>query len=256
MREIAEHEELERIRQPDGGKQPADRAKDEFLALLAHELRSPVSAIATWLNILRTSMGDATITGRAVEAIERNTRLLTRLVDDLLDGSRIAAGRLQIEWQPVDVVAVVAGVLDTMRPAAMEKGVALESVPDSWSGAVWGDPARLHQVVGNLVENAIKFTPPGGLIEVRVQGDDSTVQITVRDTGQGIRREFLPYVFDRYRQDGMGTNGTPGGLGLGLAIARHLVDLHGGTIHAESNGEGQGALFRVRLPLLKHRDQS
>jgi signal transduction histidine kinase len=111
-------------------------------------------------------------------------------------------------------------------------------------------------VVGNLVENAIKFTPPGGLIEVRVQGDDSTVQITVRDTGQGIRREFLPYVFDRYRQDGMGTNGTPGGLGLGLAIARHLVDLHGGTIHAESNGEGQGALFRVRLPLLKHRDQS
>jgi PAS domain S-box-containing protein len=255
IRDITERKEAERLRQREADLQAADRAKDEFLALLSHELRSPLNAIAGWLNILRAKKGDVALAGRAVETIERNTRLLAKLVDDLLDSSRIVAGRLQIARQPVDVVPLVEAVLETMRPAAVEKGVALESVLDPWSGVVLGDPARLHQVVANLVANAIKFTPPGGFVEVRAQGGTSQVQITVSDTGQGIRPEFLPYVFDRFRQADTSTTRTHGGLGLGLAIVRHLVELHGGTVDAESPGEGQGARFIVRLPLLKHPDQ-
>jgi hypothetical protein len=229
----------------------ASRLKDEFLAMLSHELRSPLNAIAGWLNVLRAKPGDIALAGRTLETIERNARLLTRLVDDLLDVSRIVSGRLQMERQRVDVVPLVEAIVDTMRPAALEKGITLRSILHRGTGLLRGDPARLQQVADNLIANAIKFTPAGGVVEVRVHGGPSEVLVTVSDTGQGISPEFLPYVFERFRQADTGPARTHGGLGLGLAIVRHLVELHGGTVDAESPGEGQGARFTVRLPVLK-----
>ncbi len=247
----------EQLREPQARREAeaASRTMDEFLATLSHELRSPLNAILLWVNLLRAETGGVALAGGAFETIERNTRLLAKLVDDLVDVSRIVAGRLEIERQPVEVVPLVEGVLESMRPAAVEKGIALESALAPCSGGVWGDAARLHQVVGNLVANAIKFTPAGGSVEVRVEGGDAQVQITVSDTGQGIRPEFLPYVFDRFRQADTTTTRAHRGLGLGLAIVRHLVDLHGGTVDAESPGEGQGARFTIRLPALKHSER-
>jgi signal transduction histidine kinase len=229
----------------------ANRAKDEFLAMLSHELRSPLNAIAGWGSVLDTKRGDPEVAHHAAEVIQRNAQLLTQLVDDLLDVSRIVAGQLHIEWQRVDLVPLVAGVLDTMRPAAVEKNVTLETVLDPRTGATSGDPGRLQQVVGNLVANAIKFTPAGGCVEVKVQGGGSQIQITVRDTGRGIAPEFLPHVFKRFAQEDPSPSRAHGGLGLGLAIVRHLVELHGGTVEADSPGLGQGSHFTVWLPVLK-----
>jgi PAS domain S-box-containing protein len=231
----------------------ANRTKDQFLAMLSHELRSPLNAIVGWVNVFRARKGEPDAARGAAEVIERNSRLLIKLVDDLLDVSRIVAGRLEMRPERVEVVPLVQEILETMRPAAAAKHVAVESVVDASSGAVWGDPARLHQTVGNLVANAIKFTPAGGMVEVRVQGGESHVQITVSDTGQGITPEFLPHVFERFRQEDPGAARTQGGLGLGLAIVRHLVEAHGGTVDAESPGQGQGARFTVRLPIMKDR---
>ena len=229
----------------------ANRTKDEFLAMLSHELRSPLNAIAGWLKLLHAPQVDAEMPRRGLEVIERNTRLLTTLVDDLLDVSRIAAGRLQIQRERVDIVPVAAVVIEAMRPAATTNGVILNAALDRAPATVWGNPARLYQVVGNLVSNAIKFTPAGGVVEVRVQGGESHVEITVSDTGRGISPDFLPYIFDRFRQEDMSTTRAHGGLGLGLAIVRHLVELHGGTLHAESPGEGRGAKFTIRLPVFE-----
>jgi signal transduction histidine kinase len=235
--------------------QAADRTKDEFLALLSHELRSPLNAIAGWASILRSKTGDVAMASRAIETIERNTQLLTKLVNDLLDVSRIVAGRIQIEPERVEVVPLVEDVVESLRPDAVEKEIALQSVLDPRSGVVWADPARLSQVIGNLIGNAIKFTPRGGSVAVQVYDCASEVIIAVTDTGQGIPADFLPYAFDRFRQADLSATRQHRGLGLGLAIVRHLVEFHGGTVAAESPGEGKGARFTVRLPRLTDSDQ-
>ena len=227
------------------------RAKDGFLAMVSHELRTPLNAITAWLHVLRAKRDDPALVDRALETVNRNARLLTKVVDDLLDVSRFVAGRVTVDRQPVDIPPLVQMVVDAMRPAAAEKGVALESTIDVWAGAVLGDPERLHQVLGNVISNAIKFTPCDGRIDVRAWNDATHVTIVVSDTGLGIRPEFLPQVFEAFRQAETGSARRHGGLGLGLAIVRHLVEAHGGTVTAESAGVGRGARFTICLPLLK-----
>jgi signal transduction histidine kinase len=180
-----------------------------------------------------------------------NTSLLTKLVNDLLDVSRIVAGGLPMEQQCVELARVVGAVVDEMRPAAQEKRVMLRAAVDPAAGVVMGDPARLHQALVNLVGNAVKFTPAEGGVEVRVHRDESQIELMVSDTGQGIAPDFLPHVFDRFRQEDTSTTRQHGGLGLGLAIVRHVVEAHGGAVHAESRGPGRGARFTIRLPVSK-----
>jgi PAS domain S-box-containing protein len=229
----------------------ASRAKDEFLAMVSHELRTPLNAIAGWLHIVRAKREDPALVERALETIGRNTRLLTKVVNDLLDVSRFVSGRITVDRQSVDFLPVVQTVVDALRPAAVEKGVVLESTMDPWAGPVLGDPERLQQIIANIVTNAIKFTPSGGRVDVRVANDDGDVEIVVTDSGEGIPAGFLPHVFEAFRQAEAGTARVHGGLGLGLAIVRHLVELHGGTVKAESEGGGKGARFTVRLPRIK-----
>jgi signal transduction histidine kinase len=228
----------------------ANRTKDDFLAMLSHELRNPLNAITGWTPLLRKRTADQD-TLRGVQAVERNALVLTRLVDDLLDVSRIVSGQLSIDRGPVEMTSLVAGVLDTMDAVAAEKGIILHRVLRLSPCIVRGDANRLHQVVANLVGNAIKFTPAGGSVEVRVQRDVSEVTMAVTDTGAGIAAEFLPRVFDRFSQEDTSTTREHGGLGLGLAIVDSIVKAHGGTITAESPGHGRGARFTVRLPARK-----
>ena len=229
----------------------ANRAKDEFLATLSHELRSPLGAILTWAHLLRSGSLDARKTAHALETIERSAKAQKRLIEDLLDVSCVVAGKLRLEVQPVDLAEVIEGALDVVRPAAEAKSVELESVlPGFRHGRVLGDPGRLQQVVCNLLANAIKFTPNGGHVAVRLEVVDSRAEIAVSDTGKGISADFLPHIFERFRQADSTTTRAHSGLGLGLAIVSHLVELHGGTVRAESRGEGQGTTFRVTLPLL------
>ncbi|HKQ05528.1 MAG TPA: PAS domain S-box protein [Blastocatellia bacterium] len=228
----------------------ANRAKDEFLATVSHELRTPLNAIVGWSHMLRTRTFDAATTARALETIERNAKAQAQIVEDILDVSRIITGKLRLEVQPVDLAAIIDAALDSVRPAAEAKGIRLQAVLDPHAGPVSGDASRLQQVVWNLLSNAVKFTPRGGRIQVRLERADSQVEIVVADTGQGITPALLPYVFDRFRQGDSTSTRLHGGLGLGLAIVRHLVELHGGTVTAESSGEGQGSTFRVRMPLL------
>jgi signal transduction histidine kinase len=188
---------------------------------------------------------------RALQTIERNARFQTRLVDDLLDVSRIVGGGLRLDLVRVELVPLLESVIDTTRPDAAEKGVQLTSQLDPWTEAVHGDQARLDQVFRNLLSNAIKFTPRGGRVEVGLSSDGGRVRVTVTDTGQGIRADFLPHVFDRFRQADTGPTRAHGGLGLGLAIVRHIVTLHGGSVVAESPGEGLGARFTVTLPIAR-----
>ena len=227
----------------------ANRAKDEFLATLSHELRTPLSAILIWARLLRSGRLDAEAWARALEVIERNTKLQARLIEDLLEVSRIIAGKLRLEWTPVDLASTVDGAIDAVRAAADAKDITLELELERDLGPVRGDRNRLQQIVWNLVSNAIKFTPSGGSVNVRLARDAQDGMITVRDTGIGIRAEFLPHIFERFRQGDSTSTRIHGGLGLGLAIVRHLVDLHGGTVAARSAGEGRGATFTVRLPL-------
>ena len=227
----------------------ANRAKDEFLATLSHELRTPLSAILIWARLLRSGRLDAEAWARALEVIERNTKLQARLIEDLLEVSRIIAGKLRLEWTPVDLASTVDGAIDAVRAAADAKDITLELELERDLGPVRGDRNRLQQIVWNLVSNAIKFTPSGGSVNVRLARDAQDAVITVRDTGIGIRAEFLPHIFERFRQGDSTSTRIHGGLGLGLAIVRHLVDLHGGTVAARSAGEGRGATFTVRLPL-------
>ena len=230
------------------------RLKDEFIATVSHELRTPLNAILGWSQMLRTGSLPADRHQRALETIERNARSQAQLIEDLLDMSRILAGKLALETEPLDVSLVVEAALESIRPAASAKGVRLQPVLDS-GGLVLGDPNRLQQVVWNLLTNAVKFTPKGGRVHVTVQCLESSVEIVVADTGQGITREFLPHVFERFRQAQGGISRAQGGLGLGLSIVRQLVELHGGTVTASSEGEGQGASFTVRLPLSVARRQ-
>jgi signal transduction histidine kinase/ActR/RegA family two-component response regulator len=227
----------------------ASRIKDEFLSTLSHELRTPLSAITGWVHLLGEGASDPAELKEGLAVIDRNARVQTALVEDLLDMSRIISGKLRLEVQRVDIEHVVGAALETVQLMANAKGVQLRSKIDPAVHAVAGDPARLQQVVWNLLSNAIKFTPAGGRVDVSVACVAWEVEISVADTGSGIAPDFLPRVFDRFHQADYGSTRRHGGLGLGLAIARHLVELHGGTIRATSEGEGRGATFIVKLPL-------
>jgi len=225
------------------------RLKDEFLATMSHELRTPLNAIFGWITLLRTGRLDEPTEERALETIERNARSQKRLIEDLLDVSRIVTGKVTLELSMVDARRVIETAVETMMPAAQAKGIALVPLLDAGVGPLRGDPARLQQVVCNLLSNAIKFTPLGGRVEIVLARRGPEAEISVRDTGQGIKPEFLPYVFDRFRQEDGSISRRHGGLGLGLAIVRHLVELHGGTVSASSDGEGKGATFTLRVPI-------
>jgi len=229
--------------------QESSRLKDEFLANVSHELRTPLTAILGWAHMLRTGQFDGDSASKAFETIERNARAQAQLIDDLLDVSRAITGKLRLDVRPVDPNVFIESAIEAVRPAAEAKGVRVQKIMDTGAVTVSGDPVRLQQVIWNLLSNAIKFTPKGGRVQVRMERVNSHVEIAVSDTGQGIPAEFLPHVFDRFRQADMGTTKKHGGLGLGLAIVRHLVELHGGTVKAESAGEGQGSTFTVMLPV-------
>jgi PAS domain S-box-containing protein len=228
----------------------ASRMKDEFLATLSHELRTPLNAILGYSRMIRSGLITAENQPRAVETIERNATSLTQIVEDVLDVSRIIAGRIRLNVQAVDVPAVVGDAMEAVRHAADAKGVRLETVLDPRAAPISGDPDRLQQVIWNLVSNAVKFTRRGGRVQVRLERANSHVEVIVSDTGIGIAPDFLPHIFERFRQADSGTTRERGGLGLGLAIARHLVEMHGGTIHASSAGPDAGSTFRVCLPLM------
>jgi len=225
------------------------RLKDEFLATMSHELRTPLNAIFGWITLLRTRRLDEPTQERALETIERNARAQKRLIEDLLDVSRIVTGKVALELVTVDPRRVVEAALETMHPTAQAKGLKILPLLDTNAGTVRGDFARLQQVVCNLLSNAIKFTDSGGHIEVCLARRNDEVEISVTDSGQGIKPEFLPLVFDRFRQEDGSISRRHGGLGLGLAIVRHLVELHAGSVDAQSDGEGEGARFVVRLPV-------
>ena len=228
----------------------ANNIKDEFLALLSHELRTPLTAILGWAQMLTDGNLDESASKRALEIIVRNAHAQKQLIDDLLDISRIITGKLRLDVRPVELAPIIEAVVDGMRPAADARNIHLQAIFDSRTSAVSGDPDRLQQIIWNLLTNAIKFTPPSGQVQVRLERIASHIEITVNDMGQGIAPELLPYVFDRFRQSDSTSTRRHGGLGLGLAIVRQLVELHGGTVKAESPGVGKGATFKVRLPLM------
>jgi len=229
----------------------ASRIKDQFLATLSHELRTPLNAILGWVQILRSGKMDAAGELRGLETIERSSRAQAQLIDDLLDVSRIISGKLRLELSTVDLPEIIDAALATVAPAAEAKGIQLDKVYTPLPVPVSGDPERLQQVVWNLLSNAVKFSQRGGRVEVRLQpGDDAHAEIRIADTGQGIDPEFLPFIFDLFRQADSSTTRRQGGLGLGLSIVRQMVEMHGGTVRVESAGAGQGSAFTVALPLV------
>jgi len=227
----------------------ASQAKDEFLAILSHELRSPLQAMVGWLAALRMHPDDSATIGRAVEALDRSLRLQGDLVNDLLDVSRIISGKLTLERTWVDLALIAAAGTDLARPAAAAKSLDLHFVPPVDAVPLLGDPGRLQQMIGNLLSNAIKFTPAGGRVDVRVGAAGDIAQVTVTDTGEGIAADVLPHIFERFRQADSRSTRAHGGLGLGLAIVRHLAEAHGGTVDATSPGLAGGSCFRIELPL-------
>jgi signal transduction histidine kinase/ActR/RegA family two-component response regulator len=231
----------------------ANRAKDEFLAVVSHELRTPLNAMMGWARLLLDGGLPVDRLRHGLEVIERNAQTQAQLIDDLLDVSRIISGKVRIDPRPIRPIEVVEAAIESVRLAASAKGVRLHLALDPDADAILGDRDRLQQVVWNLVSNAIKFTPAGGQVFVGLARADAGVEICVEDTGRGIRPEFMPYVFERFRQADASFTRALGGLGLGLAIARHLVELHGGTIDVHSDGDGRGARFTVRLPIAAHR---
>ena len=231
----------------------ADRLKDEFLATLSHELRTPLTSILGWASMIRNGEVEGSNASRAIETIERNARSQARLIDDLLDVSRIITGNLRLDLHPLNLAPIVDAALDALRPTADVKGIKLQTRFEPVECLVKGDAHRLRQVIWNLLSNAIKFTPRGGSVSIDLVCVESTARLRVSDTGDGIPAEFLPYVFDRFRQAEGSISRKQGGLGLGLAVARHLVELHGGTITAESEGLGRGSVFSVDLPLAEER---
>jgi PAS domain S-box-containing protein len=236
--------------------QSANRLKDEFLATLSHELRTPLNAVLGYAKMLQSGAISHDKVPQALEVIDRNAGSLAQIVEDVLDVSRIVLGKARLKVEPTDAAAVVEDACATVKPAADAKGIRLKCSLGHGTATVSGDHNRLQQVVWNLLSNAVKFTPPGGSVEVRVNQDDAHVEIVVSDTGIGFPPTFRPYVFERFRQAESGTTRLHGGLGLGLAIARHIVEMHGGTIEAESAGEGKGATFSVLLPLAKVRTKA
>jgi signal transduction histidine kinase len=229
--------------------QRAWRIKDDFLATLSHELRTPLNAMLGWVQLLRVHSDDVAMRTHAIEVLERNARAQVQVVADMLDVSRIITGGMQLTLAPLDLLAVVRRSCDSLAQTAAAKKVALRVELEPLAGDVHGDATRLQQVVWNLVSNAIKFTPAGGQVMVRVRPDERHAEISVADTGIGITPEVLPHVFDRFSQGDSSLTRPFGGLGLGLAIVRHLVELHGGSVHASSAGTNSGATFSVRLPI-------
>src|SRR5262249_30588386 len=250
MRGDAEREQLLRSEQEmRASAEEANRAKDQFLAVLSHELRTPLNAVYGWARMLRTGQIGQGATERALDVIERNANAQLQLIDDLLDVSRVITGKMRLDVRPVDLRAVVEAALDAVRPAAAAKEIRFQNVLDPRAGPVTGDAGRLQQVVWNLLMNAVKFTPKGGRVQVHLQRVNSHVEIVVSDTGQGIAADVLPFIFDRFRQADSSSTRVHAGLGVGLALVKHLVELHGGSVAAQSPGEGRGATFIVKLPL-------
>jgi signal transduction histidine kinase/ActR/RegA family two-component response regulator len=234
----------------------ANRIKDEFLATLSHELRTPLTSLLGWSSVLREASQDEKVLTQGLEAIDRNARVQAQLIDDLLDVSRIVSGKLSLDVRPLDISSVARAAISVVRPAADAKGITLEYSAQPGLGAISADSARMQQIIWNLLSNAVKFTPHGGKIFVRIEQDGPNARVLVRDTGLGIDSKFLPRVFDRFRQADSSTTRSYGGLGLGLAIVRHLVELHGGTVLAESEGPGKGATFSASFPLLAVRAEA
>ncbi|HMX29030.1 MAG TPA: PAS domain S-box protein, partial [Blastocatellia bacterium] len=234
----------------------ANHLKDDFLAMISHELRAPLTAILGWAQMLRSGTLDRASAERALTTIERNAKSQAHLVGDLLDASRIATGKLSLETKPVELLSVVDAAVDAVRPSVEAKNLRMQIVLEPWVGPFVGDPERLKQVVWNLLSNAIKFTPAGGLIEVRLERLENKALLIVSDTGQGIDPEFLPHIFDRFRQADSSSRRQQGGLGLGLAIVKHIVELHGGAIYAYSRGRGQGSDFMITLPLATQKSEA
>ncbi|HVR70163.1 MAG TPA: ATP-binding protein [Vicinamibacteria bacterium] len=232
----------------------ASRAKDQFLATLSHELRTPLTSIVGWVYLLRSGQLDSDTVNRGLETIERNAMLQAQLVSDILDMSRIIAARFRLVVRPVDLTPLVAAAIDSLMPAARAKNLHVQPILDPSAGRVLGDPDRLQQVFWNLLSNAIKFTPEGGRVQVKLAVAEGSAEVTVEDDGVGIPSDFLSHVFELFRQRDSSNTRAHGGLGLGLSVVRHLVELHGGTVRAESAGEGKGARFAVRLPLLREGD--
>lgn len=254
-----EQERAENLKRAEAAKEEAEaanRIKDEFLTVLSHELRTPLNPILGWSKLLRTGKLDAVKTALALETIERNAKLQTQLIEDLLDVSRILKGKLSLNMTRVNLVSTIESAIETVRLAAEAKSIDLQFTTDKQPHhlkfLILGDSARIQQVIWNLVANAVKFTPEGGRVNIQLERLGWQAQIKVSDTGKGIHPDFLPYVFEYFRQEDGKTTRKFGGLGLGLAIVRHLIQLHGGTVQAESPGEGQGATFTVRFPLLKN----
>ncbi|PYN97338.1 MAG: hypothetical protein DMD91_18195 [Candidatus Rokuibacteriota bacterium] len=237
------------------GAETANRSKDEFLAILSHELRTPLQSMLGWVRLLRRGVLDARAGEKALETLDRNTQAQARIIDDLLDISRIIAGKLEIDLRPMNLMAVIDTAVESVRPAANAKDITIATTMDAAAAEVAGDPQRLQQVLSNLLSNALKFTPSRGAIDVRLERHEDCARIAVRDTGVGIPNDVLPYIFDRFRQADSSSTRAHGGLGLGLAIVRHLVELHHGRVRAESAGAARGATFLMELPLLgKGRD--
>jgi signal transduction histidine kinase len=227
----------------------ADRAKDEFIAALSHELRTPLNAILGWMYMVRNEAVPDAAKGKAAEAVVRNAGLLARLIEDLLDTSRITTGRLELAMGPVDLRDVVHAAIESVLPASQQRGVLVALDADPAIPELTGDPQRLQQIVWNLLSNAIKFSPPGETVNVEITAQDGAAMVVVRDRGTGIDGEFLPQLFERFQQGDSSTARESGGLGLGLYIARHLTEMHGGSLHAHSDGRGKGAQFTLRLPI-------
>jgi len=228
----------------------ANRMKDEFLATVSHELRTPLNAMLGWARLLSSGRLDSEATARGLKSIEQNAKAQAQLIEDLLDVSRIISGKFRLKAQPLEVALVIEAAIDSVRPTADAKGIRLQVVLDPDAGPVSGDAGRLQQVVWNLLSNAVKFTPKSGRVQVRLTRINSHIELEVSDTGQGIAREFLPYVFDRFRQADGSSARVHGGLGLGLAIVRHIVELHGGSVAVDSPGKDQGATFTIKLPMM------
>lgn len=246
----AEREQLllnERAARADAER--ANQLKDEFLATLSHELRTPLNAIVGWAQILKSTEAKPEDYREGIEAIERNAKAQTELISDLLDVSRIISGKMRLELQPVEPVSLIRSAVEGFSATAIAKGIVIDQDLDPRVGTIYADPGRLQQVIWNLGHNAVKFTPAGGEITVRMRRIEDEIEITVSDTGQGINPAFLPHIFERFRQEDGTTRRNHGGLGLGLAIVKHLVEMHGGRIRAASEGEGKGATFTVDLPL-------
>lgn len=228
----------------------ANRTKDEFLGLLSHELRTPLNAILGWTRLINTGQLDDATFARAVETIDRNAKLQGRLIEDMLDVSRIISGKMRLDAQPVDLTTVINSAVDTSRPAADAKQIHISTVLDFGAGMILGDPVRLQQVVWNLLSNAIKFTPKEGKIQIQMERVNSHIEISVSDTGMGIDEELLPFIFERFRQGDSSASKKYGGLGLGLSIVRHLVELHGGTVEARNRKDQSGSVFSINLPVM------